>query len=472
MERRVPWKDWGEWFDAYRLLFSQDARDRQRGLGIVTNWRVFGSVGVPVSIDSTAHIIEIRDDEHLQLHSELFRLSMTSAITRLVNGVVEENQISVFADSVMRIARRIDLPETLVELRHGGTHDALPSFSVLKHASQVALNWLYERYWVKQADKIQLVRNQLESIIHNIAAIVGRRRQTGGVDKKQWKEENEFKNEIAKEVWENIAEMRKYVQSPNDIFDFLVPSFFSHELAKTWLWGGGKDEELKIWIQKSTKKTWKLFFIGICDAFPTFPRVMFQHLVRAMELSCKVKSHEFCVEGPLMWLSFFLHQRQAACIHPTTLGSVLHLLRVLVQHRAFVDSQLARTLVRSVSKNVRENDGMKGTIIDRMDFLWDMMDKYDEGENQFLKSLDDSVGDGALYVQKFSRSFQQSAIGEVPYVIVQDADEFDEDSDFHPMETEGRGHDDDDEESTDSDMIDCDGVKTIRDETGNVYYLF
>eukprot|EP01028_Stygiella_incarcerata_P009909 TRINITY_DN488_c5_g1_i1.p1 TRINITY_DN488_c5_g1~~TRINITY_DN488_c5_g1_i1.p1 ORF type:complete len:492 (-),score=130.14 TRINITY_DN488_c5_g1_i1:24-1499(-) len=491
MERRVPWRDWGEWFEVYRLLFSQNLHDRQKGLEIVTHWRVFGSVGVPVSIDSTAHIIEIQDDEHLQVRPELFRLSMTCAITRLVNGVVEENQVSVFADSVMRIARRIGLPETLVELRHDGTHDALPSFSALKHASQVALNWLYERYWVKQAEKVQIVRSQLEGLLHTIGGIVGRRRQDGEGDSAQRKmmEENEFKNEIAKEVWENISEMRKYIQSPNDLFDFVVPSLFSHEIAMKWLSGRVDgimdemecDEDLCVWIQKSTRKTWKLFFLGLCDVFPTFPRVMFQQLVHTMGSHA---SSSMDVNGILKWLSFFLHHRHGmGMIHPTTLGSVLLLLKVLVRRRASIDSRSATTVVHLVAECVRGNDDMKGTILDRIDVLWDMIDKYGRESDALLKSLDESTSDGVLDLQRFSSSFQQSAIGEVPYPIAEDDKDDDEIAEGNMSGKEKVGNGDkrinmdvdvdvDVDADVNADVTDSDETQDVSDVTGNVYYLF
>jgi len=46
------------------------------------------------------------------------------------------------------IAKTIDLPATYVELRHQATHEELPSLSKLRTATQKALRWIWDYYWV------------------------------------------------------------------------------------------------------------------------------------------------------------------------------------------------------------------------------------------------------------------------------------------------------------------------------------
>jgi ribosomal biogenesis protein LAS1 len=46
------------------------------------------------------------------------------------------------------IAKTIGLPATYVELRHQATHEELPSLSKLRIATQKALRWIWDSYWV------------------------------------------------------------------------------------------------------------------------------------------------------------------------------------------------------------------------------------------------------------------------------------------------------------------------------------
>lgn len=51
--------------------------------------------------------------------------------------------------SMYSIAKSIGLPATYVELRHQATHEELPSLSKLRSATQKALKWIWDYYWVK-----------------------------------------------------------------------------------------------------------------------------------------------------------------------------------------------------------------------------------------------------------------------------------------------------------------------------------
>ena len=51
--------------------------------------------------------------------------------------------------SMYSIAKSIGLPATYVELRHQATHEELPSLSKLRIATQKALQWIWDYYWIK-----------------------------------------------------------------------------------------------------------------------------------------------------------------------------------------------------------------------------------------------------------------------------------------------------------------------------------
>lgn len=80
----------------------------------------------------------------------LKRLHYALAIIRAVNGLVDATQNGLYADSVLSVAKRIGLPDWLVEIRHDATHNELPSLSVLRTAIQHLLLWFRDNYWIPQ----------------------------------------------------------------------------------------------------------------------------------------------------------------------------------------------------------------------------------------------------------------------------------------------------------------------------------
>ena len=86
----------------------------------------------------------------------VLRLSYAMSLTRLVNGVVENEQRGQYAQAVSTIAERVGLPRELVDLRHEATHGDLPSLTRLKSAASVALNWLHN-HWRVQAVHLQKI---------------------------------------------------------------------------------------------------------------------------------------------------------------------------------------------------------------------------------------------------------------------------------------------------------------------------
>ncbi|KAJ1489772.1 Las1-like-domain-containing protein, partial [Baffinella frigidus] len=76
---------------------------------------------------------------------------LSMAIVRLVNGISDAMQQSKFASPVADLADKVSLPQTLVDIRHAATHNALPSLPALLLASKAAALWLRDNYWAPQA---------------------------------------------------------------------------------------------------------------------------------------------------------------------------------------------------------------------------------------------------------------------------------------------------------------------------------
>lgn len=158
--RSLPFSCWDEWISVKSGLFSGENLHVALALETVALWRVRGRM--PLSVDSTAHLIELRLRDstanqhgyHRHSESEL-KLLYSAVIVRAVNGLVDPNQQGIYATSVLTLAERMGLPGWIVELRHDATHNQMPSLSVLRTAAATLVNWFYDFYWMPQLVLLQ-----------------------------------------------------------------------------------------------------------------------------------------------------------------------------------------------------------------------------------------------------------------------------------------------------------------------------
>ena len=208
--RQVPWFDWNEWNYVKIGLFEQPAsreggqpehdtigrfHNRMAALEIVRLWRARGGL-LPHSVDATAHFSELNmidtaaaysshdaaaaavvvDDaisetettkmnrltkkkssllESNNYRSEIeLRLMYTMAIVRSINGLADPGQQGIYAESVLSLVSSRGLPAWIVEIRHDGTHNSLPTLQVLRAASSILMKWYYKNYWEVQGENI------------------------------------------------------------------------------------------------------------------------------------------------------------------------------------------------------------------------------------------------------------------------------------------------------------------------------
>ncbi|KAL1520087.1 hypothetical protein AB1Y20_023562 [Prymnesium parvum] len=166
----TPWASWAEWEETYAALFAlDDPARRAAGVRSVERWR--SRARLPVAVDSTASLTEVGladTPPHAAAHTpphaaaaaadggaappseHALCLMYAMTIVRLVNGVVDPMQQGHRAASVQALARELELPAALVELRHECTHNRLPSLSTFRLVAEQALLWLHERYWQPQ----------------------------------------------------------------------------------------------------------------------------------------------------------------------------------------------------------------------------------------------------------------------------------------------------------------------------------
>lgn len=158
--RSLPFSCWDEWISVKNGLFSDESHQVSRALETVAMWRIRGRL--PLSVDSTAHLIELRlrdntaSQGYYHRHSESELKLLYSAVTvRAVNGLVDPSQQGIYATSVLTLAEKMGLPGWIVELRHDATHNQMPSLSVLRTAANTLVNWFYDFYWMPQMSLLQ-----------------------------------------------------------------------------------------------------------------------------------------------------------------------------------------------------------------------------------------------------------------------------------------------------------------------------
>jgi hypothetical protein len=84
-------------------------------------------------------------------------------LLRLVNGILDPQQAKQHAQSIASLAKQVNMPRILVDLRHEATHQQLPSLPLLQYASLAALEWLQRHYWAAQAHALSKTDDALRT---------------------------------------------------------------------------------------------------------------------------------------------------------------------------------------------------------------------------------------------------------------------------------------------------------------------
>ncbi|MBA0735969.1 hypothetical protein Gogos_019768 [Gossypium gossypioides] len=170
----VPWLNWAEWDSVRKSLFSSSPRKISSALSRISTWRSRGCL--PVVIDVTASIVEIqqsdpffrgdksKDDSHSE---QLLAMLYCMAILRIVNCVIEKTRKRT-GISIADAADAIGIPRRLIDVRHEGSHRDLPSLTIARDSSVVALNWLKSYYWEPQKKQIPFQRDGVVTIRREI----------------------------------------------------------------------------------------------------------------------------------------------------------------------------------------------------------------------------------------------------------------------------------------------------------------
>ncbi|KAG8495816.1 hypothetical protein CXB51_007716 [Gossypium anomalum] len=136
----VPWLNWAEWDSVRKSLFSSSSRKISSALSRISTWRS---------------------------REQLLAMLYCMAILRIVNCVIEKTRKRT-GISIADAADAIGIPRRLIDVRHEGSHRDLPSLTIARDSSVVALNWLKSYYWEPQKKQIPFQRDGVVNIRREI----------------------------------------------------------------------------------------------------------------------------------------------------------------------------------------------------------------------------------------------------------------------------------------------------------------
>lgn len=160
----VPWFSPAEWHRVYKQIYSNNNGEQIRGYEMLLTWKA-RMPKLPVGVDCTLSILQVclRDREwifkikntELLMHYENdLCLMYSTAIMRFLNYI--SNIGHTKQTSMFQIAKQLNIPEWIVNLRHDAAHGyELPSIDVLRIAANVLLTWLHEEYWTSEAKVLE-----------------------------------------------------------------------------------------------------------------------------------------------------------------------------------------------------------------------------------------------------------------------------------------------------------------------------
>lgn len=151
LPRRLPWSSLTELEQVCSWIYADENDWDSNVLAInrLSAWRAI--TPLPHALESTLSLLVVITQDnsaHAQGMQLSLRQSYSSAIIRLVNGLVDPLQFGAYARSIASIANQLGFPSWLVELRHAATHEELPSLELLREAARESMNWLLHNYFL------------------------------------------------------------------------------------------------------------------------------------------------------------------------------------------------------------------------------------------------------------------------------------------------------------------------------------
>lgn len=134
-----------------RELFYNDqscTKQLRKAVALTSLWLAREAVPHGVTSTSTFVSTKLLDAKVDGNEDIVLRSAYSMALVRFVNGLLDPFQQGTYATALVEIAKKIRLPYSFVEIRHLATHNQLPSLELLREMTDLALDWLWEHYWL------------------------------------------------------------------------------------------------------------------------------------------------------------------------------------------------------------------------------------------------------------------------------------------------------------------------------------
>ncbi|XP_030431292.1 ribosomal biogenesis protein LAS1L isoform X3 [Gopherus evgoodei] len=146
----VAWRSKAEWDQVMVGLYCGDCRLQRDALDRVSGWRSRYGHRMPLAVDCTADLIRCKIlDTSGNMRSHELVLSYGLALVRFVNLITERKQ-KIVNIPLRRLAKEMNIPIWIVDLRHDLTHGKLPQLVACRKGCDVVLEWLRRTYWSRQ----------------------------------------------------------------------------------------------------------------------------------------------------------------------------------------------------------------------------------------------------------------------------------------------------------------------------------
>ncbi|KAF9123468.1 rRNA-processing protein las1 [Linnemannia schmuckeri] len=232
LPKLVPWHSPAEFIQVHQWFYppptedgSPDIRAQECAIRRVKAWEARGKL--PHAIDSTAAFMQVVVRDWTQTCSDQDLRHMYSMVfIRFVNGYVDAFQSSKSAKSIAYLAvEKVGMPIWFVELRHTATHDYLPSLTILRSATNQALAWINDNYWMPQLVSVKLDETLSPEMLTAMSDYVRTAITSHRSEKEKQLEENTLSQpkQEAHIVGRLVRDLIKRCRSGDELLDVLIP---------------------------------------------------------------------------------------------------------------------------------------------------------------------------------------------------------------------------------------------------------
>jgi ribosomal biogenesis protein LAS1 len=171
-----PWADFKEWKSCYDMLFNNvygkqtgtkmekvnedlddyidklDVVKMKTALKVLRIWGMRGDSNnlVLTTVLLAEEIIKIKDEDSGIGKADNSHI-LAQKIIRVTNLIIDEiRKKSKGSNNMFLVAKEVDFPEFIIEIRHSCTHKNLPSENVLIFVIKYLYHWVKEHLWDKQ----------------------------------------------------------------------------------------------------------------------------------------------------------------------------------------------------------------------------------------------------------------------------------------------------------------------------------